>query len=166
MTTMIKAADVRLIQKGILVQRAATTLVQNTQTSLFTITGGDVYVNLLYGKVTTAPAATGSLTAKLVFTPTGGAAADIAAATVITSDAIGTFYSITGVATDLLSAQQVTGTEIPTVTFTKAFPSGTGIVLPAGILAVTVSNHDPGTGAVKWNLCYTPIDAAASVATS
>lgn len=161
MGVLVPASSYQQSTIGQVVAKAATTLVQNTSTSLFTVSGGDVLVTAIYGKVTTAVAATASLTAKLVHTPSGGSAADLAAATVITSDAVGTFYTANGVAADVLSAQKPGGTEVPTVTY--GAKSG-GFILPAGTVGVTVSNHDPGTGAVAWTIAYIPLAQGATVA--
>lgn len=150
---------------GRTVARSATTLVQNVETDLYTISGGLVVITSLFGRVTSAVANTASLTAKLTYTPSGGSVADLTAATAIDNDAVGTFYGWSYPDGDELMSQLTEGgTEAPNVNYVPVLnPSA---VLGAGVIGITVSNHDPGTGAVKWYLTYVPIDDGASVATS
>lgn len=134
---------------------------QTASTSLFTVAGGLVLVTGLVGIVTTVQGATTN-SFNLQHTPTGGSAADLCAATVCTSDAVGTIYTLTGVATDLLSAQAVAGVQVPSVTFAPMFlGAGKGIVLPSG--AVTLKASGNNTGATTWTLTYVPIDTNATV---
>jgi len=172
-STLIQGDQIRALMLGIRATRGPTTLVQNTGTSLFTVAAGKVALTGVIGEVTTAVANTASLTAKLQFTPSGGSAADLCAATGITADVAGTLYSLTsGVVTDLLSIQSVSvlgvtpvlAAEVPSVTFAHLL--WRPIVVRAGALSILVSNHDPGTGAVKWLLTYIPLDDGASVAAS
>ncbi len=147
---------------GRILRRPATTLVQNTTTPLFNVAGGHIAITSLVGVVTTAIANTASLTAKLVHTPSGGSVADLAAATGVTADAVGTFWSLTTTAAaDLLSEQTTAGSEAPNVTYAPLLNSP--IILGAGAIALTVSNHDPGTGAAKWYITYVPFDVGAYV---
>lgn len=163
MAAEIPGINLRKALLGVQVTKGPTTLVQNTSTSLFTITGGLIVVTSLFGIVTTAVANTASLTAKLVTTPSGGSVADLTAATGITDDAVGTLYSWSYPDGDeLLSQLTEGGTEAPSVNFAPIL--NPAAVLRAGTIAVTVSNHDPGTGAVKWFLHYIPIESGASVA--
>lgn len=161
MGILVPATSYQQSTVGQVVARAATALVQNTTTDLFTVTGGDVLVTAIYGKVTTAIAATASLTAKVVHKPSGGSYGDLAAATGITSNAVGTFYTATGVAADVMASQKPGGVETPQVTFG---PKSGGFILPAGTVGVTVSNHAPGSGAVAWTIAYVPLTAGATVA--
>lgn len=155
------AAEALLL--GIHVVKSAALLVQNDSVNLFTVAGGRVLVTALLGEVTTVIGAN-AITVKYQHTKSGGSAADLSAATTITSDAVGTLYGITGVAADLISAQTVTGTEVPNVTFLSLFPSATrGIILPAGTLSILASNADPDGGALKHDLWYIPLDDGASV---
>lgn len=148
---------------GVLVRRPATTLVQNTSTPLFTISTGLVMVTSLFGIVSTAVANTASLTAKLVTTPSGGSVADLCAATGITDDAVGTLYGWTFVDGDELMSQLTEGgTEVPSVNFVPRLQNPA--IMRPGTIGVTVSNHDPGTGAVKWYCSYVPLDNGARIA--
>lgn len=133
---------------------------QTASTSLFTVAGGLVLVTGLVGIVTTVQGATAN-SFNITHTPTGGSAADLCAATVCTSDAVGTIYSITGVAADLLSAQKVTGTEVPSVTFANSMAGAKGIFLPSGAVSLKASGNN--TGATTWTLFYVPVDTNATV---
>lgn len=148
---------------GVHVAKTATALVQNAGVDLYTVSGGRVLVTAFLGEVTTVIGAN-ALTVKYQHTKSGGSAADLSAATTITSDAVGTLYGITGVAADLISVQTVAGTEVPNVTFLSLFPSGIkGVILPAGTLSILSSNADPDGGALKHDLFYIPLDYGASV---
>lgn len=171
MSVLIQGDQIRSLLLGVRVSKATSTLTQNAATSLFTVSTGMVAITSVIGRVTVAIPNTASLAIKLQYTPSGGAAADLCGSTVITQDAVGTHYSLTsGVATDLLSVQSVSSiggtpvaaSEVPNVTF--AHTLWRPIVVPAGALKVLTSNHDPGTGSIKWDLTYIPYDNGASVA--
>jgi hypothetical protein len=148
---------------GVVVPRASAVLVTNATTSLFTITGGLVAITALFGQVTVAIPNTASLTAKLVFTPSGGSVADLTAATGITDDALGTLYGWSYPDGDELMSQLTEGgTEAPSVNFAPLL--NPRAILPSGAIAVTVSNHTSSPGAVKWYCAYVPIDNGARVA--
>jgi hypothetical protein len=160
-STWVDSADVRQVTLGQRVVKGPLTNPQTGSSALFTVSGGLVLVTSLVGIVTTVQGATAN-SFNLQHTPSGGSAADISAATVCTSDAVGTIYTITGVAADLLSAQKVTGTEVPTVTFGLNQVGCKGIYLPAGSLTLKASGNN--TGATKWTLTYVAIDDGAAVA--
>lgn len=161
MSTIIQGNELRQIGLGIRVEKTAFTLPQTASTNIFTVTGGRVMITSLVGIVTTVLGATAT-NLNLTYTPSGGAAADISAATVCTSDAVGTYYTITGVAADLLSAQKVGGTEVPTVTWapTPTFLTGS-LVFGAGSMQLKSSANN--TGATAWVITYVPLDNGAAV---
>lgn len=155
MTVMIKGNEIRAIALGVKADKSVAPA--NATTPIFNVVGGKVLVTALIGEVTTVMSATVT-SLSLNHDPTNGAAAALCAATVVTSDPVGTLYSISGVAADLLSAQTITGTEAPT----QVYAPGSGqIVLPAGQVGQvgTAAN----TGVTKWTLCYIPIDDGAYV---
>jgi len=119
-------------------------------------------VTSIVGEVTTVIGAN-AISFNVRFTKSGGSAVALCAATVCTSDAVGTLYGITGVAADLMSAQTITGTEVPNVTFLNLMQTP-GLVLPAGTMDVLATNADPDGGAAKWDITYVPLDDGASVA--
>lgn len=161
MSVIIQGSELRAIALGTRVSKGPVTNPQTASTALFTVTGGKVAITSLVGIVTTVQGATAN-SFNITYTPSGGSAADLSAATVCTSDAAGTYYTITGVAADLVSAQKVGGTEVPQVTYapTPTFLTGS-IVVGAGALNLKASGSN--TGATSWVLTYVPIDDGASV---
>jgi len=158
MTVMLNSAAFRPVglelTLGTQVSKSATTLVQNASQSLFTITGGRVLVRGIVGSVTSAIANTASLTVLLQTTPSGGSAANLCAATAATNLAAGT----------MISVSSSTITDAATTSVSKVnLLSGGGFVLRAGTITQLVSDHDPGTGAISWELLYVPLDDAAAV---
>lgn len=163
MSTIIQGADIRAIALGIRVQKAAAILPASTTQTLFTISGGRVVVTALIGEVTTVFDGTvNSLSVEA--DPTVGAAADLAAATVCTSDIAGTLYTVHGIQAALLGTQKEGGTEVPTHAVAKT-PVGGGFVVPAGVIQLKTTATDT-TGATKWTLVYVPLDDGASVASA
>lgn len=161
MSTIIQGNDLRQIALGTRVEKTSFTLPQTASTAIFTVTGGKVLITSLVGIVTTVLGATAT-SLNITYTPSGGANADLSAATVCTSDAVGTYYTITGVAADLLSAQKVGGTEVPSVTYapTPNFMTG-GLTVGAGQMFLKSSANN--TGATAWVLTYVPLDNGAAV---
>lgn len=161
MSVIIQGSQLRQIDLGIRVEKANLTNPQTASSNLFIVTGGKVMITSLVGVVTTVQGATAN-SFNLTYTPSGGVAADISAATVCTSDAVGTYYTITGVAADLLSAQKVGGTEVPTVTWapTPTFLTGS-IVVGAGSMQLKASANN--TGATTWVVTYIPLDDGAAL---
>lgn len=167
MSVLIQGDQIRSLLMGVAVTKSLTAP-QNTSTALFNVTGGKVAVTSVVGEVTTVIGAT-TVNYNLTYTPSGGAAADLCAATVCTSDAVGTLYSlVSGVATDLLSIQSVSAiggtpvaaSEAPNVTY--AHMLWRPMVVRAGALNWKTSAST--TGVVAWTLTYIPIDNGASVA--
>jgi hypothetical protein len=161
-STIIQGNELRAIALGTRVSKGPVTNPQTASTALFTVTGGKVCITSLVGIVTTVQGATAN-SFNITYTPSGGSAADLSAATVCTSDAAGTYYTITGVAADLLSAQKVGGTEVPQVTYapTPRFLIGDGLTVGAGAMNLKASGNN--TGATTWVLTYIPIDDGAAV---
>lgn len=162
MSVLIQGDQIRAVTAGILVSKSATALVTNSANSLFTISGGIVQINALFGVVTTAVANTASLTGNFTYTPSGGSIADLNAATVIQADAIGTFWGWSYPDGDELVSQLTEGgTEVPSVNFApKLNPPA---FLNSGAITFTISNHTVSPGAAKWFCLYTPIESGASV---
>jgi len=148
--------------------KAATTIPQTATGTIFTVTGGKVAITSLTGEVTTVIGAV-AVNFNLVYTPAGGSAADLCAATACISDPVGTLYSlVSGIAADLLSIQSVTvaatvpflATEIPSVTYAPMLRQP--IVVRAG--AVGFKTSASTTGAVKWVCTWVPLDDGAALA--
>lgn len=118
---------------------------------LFTV-AGLVRINEIFGVVTTAMDATAT-TIKLVFDATVTAAVtDLSATATVTSDVLGTLYSIVGVA-----ATAMTESAAIYVLPAAKLPSN-GIILPAGKIQITGSAINAGV--VKWYVGYTPLETA------
>ena len=152
MASQIQGSQIRLIELGIKVDRAAALLPQTATGSLFAISGGRIILTSIVGEVTVALGATAT-NAKLVSTPTTGTAKDICAVLAEASLEVGTLLGITGVFTDAMTGSNAGAANIPT----KA-----GVVLPIGNLGLSTSAND--TGQIKWSLTYIPLDDGASVA--
>lgn len=139
---------------GVLISKAAQNLPQTATATLFTVTGGAILVQFMYGLVTTALGATVT-SLSLGNTPAGGAnaPASIATSAVVTSKALGTIYVpsfSSGVAAAPLQGN-VVGFNAPFAPF----------IVPAGVITWTTTAGD--TGQMSWNLNYLPIDAGATV---
>lgn len=158
MAVLINGDELRTLLLGRKVDKAAFTLPATTSTAMFTVTGGRVLITSMIGEVTTV--CSGTVTnLNVTLDPDGAnAVADLAAATAITSDAVGTLYTVTGVVADLLSADTPGGTAVPN------YVSGVvrnGFIVPAGSILLKTSATN--TGATKWSLTYIPIDDGAAV---
>lgn len=138
---------------GVLVAGGNKTVPQNATQTIFTVSGGRILMTALFGVVTTVIGGT-TPSAKIVATPTVGTANDLCTAVAITSDEVGTQYSIPG-ATG--SAFAVSGAGSGGVTGQSA-----PIAVAAGTIGVNVSAAD-ATGAIQWTLCYVPLTDGASV---
>jgi hypothetical protein len=160
MSVLIQGDQVRAVSLGIKVEKAAAILPATGLQTLFTVSGGRVLVTLLLGEVTTVFDGTVN-SLNVVHDPTVGAVGDLNAATVCTSDAAGTLYTVTGIQAALMGTQKEGGTEVPT--HVVAVAPLTPFVLPAGVTKLQTTATDT-TGATKWTICYVPIDAGASVA--
>lgn len=162
MSVLINGSELRTIKLGRKVSRAAATLPATTSTAYFTVTGGRVLITSLIGEVTTVCSGTAT-NLNLTLDPDGAnAVADLAAATAITSDAVGTIYTVTGAPADLLSAPVVGSTAIPN--YVSGVLAGHGFIVPAGSILLKTSATN--TGATKWDLTYIPFDDGAAVVTA
>lgn len=124
--------------------------------ALFTVTGS-VMVNLLVGEVTTVVATT--TTMKLTDTTN---TVDLCAATTITSDADGTMYLFSGVASEALNSGV---TPVIGVAY-KTTGGTTPVILGNSGGSSTISHilDGAGTGAVLWTMYYLPLNSGATVA--
>ena len=94
------------------VAKATAQLPQTATGNIFTVSGR-VLVKKLIGEVTTVLTATAT-TVKVVFDPTGAdTAADLSAVLTVTSDPVGTLYSIVGVAATAMKESGVTHLILP-----------------------------------------------------
>ena len=114
-------------------------------------------VKLLLGEVTTVIQSTDPVlkVSYAALTNAGalvGTAYDIASTLDLSSDEVGTLYSVEGDGTAIISGNQVAGT-------VEAF--GTGWVAAQGQIYITTGASK--TGNVKWDLWYQPLDPGAYV---
>jgi hypothetical protein len=160
MSTILAGDQMRSLVLGVQVNKAAAILPATTVQTLFTISGGRILVTALIGEVTTVFDGTAN-SLSVEADPTVGAAADLAAATVCTSDIAGTLYTVNGIQAALLGTQKEGGTEVPTHATAHVGVGGTGFVVPAGVIQLRTTATDT-TGATKWTLMYVPLDTGAS----
>jgi hypothetical protein len=168
MSVIIQGDQLRTLVMGNAIPRASATIPQTTSYAIFNVTGGKVLITSIVGEVTVVIGST-AVSFNLTYTPTGGSAADLCAATVCTSDAVGTIYSLTStVATDLLNVQSVSyiggtpvaASEVPNVTFAPIL--WRPIVVRPG--AVNFKAGASTTGEVKWIMTYVELENGAAVA--
>lgn len=127
----------------------------NATVDLFNVSGL-VRLKDIVGRVTTVMSGTAT-TVKLAFDATvTGAVTDLAAAHTVTSDPLGSLYSIVGdaaatAATESAGIYLLTGAHIP----------AQGIILPAGKIVQigTAAN----TGVIEWTVSYEPLASGAAV---
>ena len=153
-------AQLRNAELGFRVQGTARTIPQSSAlTTLFTITGGRIMINLLYGVVTTIVGGT-TPNLKLVATPSAGSANDMCAVLVITTDQVGTMFVCPVAVGTALIGPASTG-----VSGSVSGPGTGGQVVAPGTIAHTSAAAD-ATGAIQWTLFYVPLDPGVTVAAS
>lgn len=129
--------------------RATSTLPATASTAYFTVTG-KVRIFDIIGEVTTV-VQTQLNNAKIVATPTVGAAVDICAVKDITGAAVGTMLNITGTFATAM-VQTASGAYVA-----QAAPT----VVAAG--TINLSTSATNTGATKWLVRWEPIDPGAAI---
>jgi len=141
------------VPESYVVERAAAILPASTQTAYFTVTGRCV-VSQIVGEVTTIFDGTVN-SIKLIANPTVGADVDLCTALVVTSDAAGTIYNISGTFANAL-LENTSG---------AAEGQVTPFIVAAGTIDLDATATDT-TGATKWTIHYTPLDAGSSITTA
>lgn len=154
MANYIQAAQLRLLQQGILVSRATAALPAGGAQNIFTVSGGRILLLALVGEVTTV-IQTQACTVKFTSTPTTGSAIDLAAASAS------------------ISALEVGGKiTLPSVcaagnvaVFANAGYIAAGPIHPpvVAIGSVSYTTSATNTGSIKWDLLYSALDTGASV---
>lgn len=141
---------------GVSVSRATAALPQTATGSIFTVTGR-VLVKRIIGEVTTVLTATAT-NLKVGFDPTGADAnTDLSANLVVTSDPVGTLYTIVGVAATATKESGVTHMVLPAVNLPTE-----GIVLTTGAITLTTDANNT-TGRVKWDVDYVALTAGSTI---
>lgn len=152
MSYILSPQGVRGASLGVRVDRATAALPATTG-NIFTVSGGRIVVTSLVGEVTTVLGAVVT-TLSVASTPTTGAATPLAAATPVTSSAVGSWFTLPATLGGNLVVTPVAGA--------VALPSlALGILVPVGAIQLTTSASD--TGSVKWSMTYVPFDDAATV---
>jgi hypothetical protein len=142
-----------LVNDIIRVERAAAALPQTAQETLFTVTG-HVVVRQIIGIITVAIGAVANAT-KLLVNPDGvGADTDICAALDINAALVDGMFTITGTFANAM---------VLTANLPLAGKQATEIVCPPGVIKVACAGSDGGTGRVKWECVYWPLEDGASV---
>ena len=121
---------------------------------LFTVTG-KVAIMLWTGEVTTIVATTTTYALRV---KTSNEA--ITAATTITTDAAGTLYYVSGDSGDVMN-----GADAPTTKVGSTGKNTTPMVLglTGGSLTVESDLDGAGTGVIRWDVYYIPLEAGASI---
>lgn len=133
------------------VDKAAATLPATTNQTIFTVSGGNVLIPLLYGVVTTIIQAQAN-NLKVTSVPTVGTAVDLAANLDVNAKEAGTLLLVEGDGTALVGANAGAGLN----------GIGTGcMIVPPGVIRITTSATN--TGATRWQCWYVPLDNGATV---
>lgn len=139
------------VDLGFRVEKSSATLPATTTQNIFTVSGGEVLVTLLYGKVSTV-IQTQACNLKVTSAPTTGTAVDLAADLNVSADEAGCIYRVEGDGTALVGANAGAGL------------SAVGLspmIVPAGSIRIETSATN--TGATGWVLFYKPLVSGARV---
>ncbi len=148
MTVMIQGDQIRTLRGGTKVEKSSGATAAST-TSLFTVTGL-VAIEAIIGYVTVAY--DGTVTSiQLTYNPTIGTVGDICAATVVTSDVVGTVYGYLG--DDITTLLVSSATTAPGTAYAP-FPDAR-LTLPPGVIGMEGTAADAGT--VLWRCIYWPL---------
>lgn len=156
MAGYIQGSQLRLIEYGYQVLKAAQTIPQTATSTLFTVTGGRIIITSLAGTVSTVIGGTAT-TLAIGTAPTVGTAATggVASATAITSKEAGTHIWLPTAAGSALNVGANAGAAAQLL-------GGQAYVVSAGTITWTTSAST--TGAISWAMTYIPLDTGASVA--
>lgn len=136
------------------VRRAAADVFDGTTTSLFTVSGGRVYLTHLEGEVSAFAVDNTASLVRLASNPTVGSVLDLCANLDVDSHIVGALYTITGVLANVLQGGVGGG----------SVGMHTGIVIPEGTIDL-INDVDAGTGGalIAWELWWQPLDVGAEV---
>lgn len=143
---------------GTKVTKSEADILDGTQQTLFTVSGGRVFVTHIELEVTTAAVDAGANNTQIVTDPTVGTDAPMCAVLDVDGNEAGTIYSITGKPGDPMvggSGGGAPGMEIK------------GFVVPeGGIDLLSAADGGVGGALIKAELWYIPLDNGASVASA
>lgn len=145
---------------GMMAETNPLALPQTTTKVIFTITGGPIRVNAIFGIVTILVGAVANAT-KLTATPTtGGAATDVCGTGDINAAAAGDILiPITSFATALSINTAGAIVDGPSAT-----TQSTKFIMTPGTILVNCAGSDGGTGRVQWYMHYVPLSVGLSQA--
>lgn len=132
------------------VERSAAVLPATTTTSYFTASGKIRIIDII-GEVTTVFDGTAN-SIQLIANPTVGADVNLCAGLIVTSDAAGTMYSITGTFANPMIASTSGAYEA----------QANDVIVAAGTIDLSASATDT-TGATKWTVIWEAIDSGATL---
>jgi len=156
MATLLQGSQLRQVELGFQVLKAAQTLPQTATLTLFTVTGGRVAITSLVGTVSTVIGA-GAVTMSIGLAPTVGTAntAGIAGLTAsLAAKEAGTNLWLPPIAGNALLFGANAGAAAQLTS--NVYVATTGTITWTTAAAST-------TGAVSWSLTYIPIDTGAAV---
>jgi hypothetical protein len=155
MSAMVKGTQLRTLDFGYLVTKAAANFPQSATATLFTVSGGAVLVTSLIGIVTTVVAGSDPVLTLGTAPTVGTADTDgIATTTALTSQEVGTIVTVEK--SSGLGGALVVGSLAGSAGFLD-----TPFVVSAGTITWTTGASK--TGQMKWYLTYVPLDTGASV---
>lgn len=157
MPTATQNQQVLRAASGFQVARTSS-LVAQSLTSMFTITGGRIIVNALYAKLTIATDASNATTITLGFTATEGAGANIATA-LASSSVVGV---VREVGTHWVLATTVGGALQIGATAATPLQPGAKVILGPGVITYT-GGVGVNPGSAQWYLNYLPLDSGVNV---
>lgn len=156
MSILVQGYQLRALNFGTLVTKAAAALPQTATATLFTVAGGNVLVTGLLGLVSGTAIQNQACTLALGTVPTTGTASStgLATATSIQNKEIGTW--VVPQASSGAGGALVVGTNAGSTLFLPA-----AFVVPPGTISWTTSASN--TGKMAWYLTYVPLDPGGSV---
>jgi hypothetical protein len=160
MPTNVQNQQVLRAASGFQVSRPSS-LVAQSLTSMFLITGGRILVKALYAKLTIATDASNATTITLGFTASEGAGANIANAIAASSIVgvvreIGTHWDLNTAVPLVFGALNIGATAATPLAHHQPFLLGPGTITYTGGVGV-----NPGSAA--WYLNYLPLDSGVNV---
>lgn len=155
---MVKGTQQRQLEFGYRVAKATATFPQSTTSTLFTVSGGGVYVTSLFGILTVATTTDPQLT--LQYTPTAGTVGVFATTTAIANAEVGAIVTIqpnTGnVGGGALVAQATSAKAGMPMFMSMPMVFGTTGTIQWKTLASV-------GGQMKWYITYVPLDDGAYI---
>jgi hypothetical protein len=149
---------------GSAINTPAILLPQTTTKNIFTLTGGSVYVSMIYGHCTVAVGAVANATKLQVVPAVAGlepvTAVDICATADVNALAAGTLYiPITSFAT--AASISVTSGVGPIAAATLF----TGFIWKPGVIRINCAGSDGGVGFIAWHMLYVPLSVGTVLST-